>query len=207
MYSTGMTSPSRSALILCGGQSSRMGRDKALLPFGSEALLTRVTRLVASAVPDVTWVARDGQALPPTPTPIVRDPVDGLGPLAAIATGLAAAAGQLVFVTACDLPFLEPRLILRLFDRLADADVSVPVSGGFPMTMCAVYRRSVVGEAARLVAAGELSVRALLDGVHTTRVDVEELRDTDPFLNSFLDCDTPESYAAALARQKSEGRR
>jgi molybdenum cofactor guanylyltransferase len=177
-----------------------MGRDKATLPFGDEVLLTRVTRLVAEVAPDLIWVARPGQALPAHSTPIVLDPVEGLGPLAAIAVGLHATSGDVVFITACDMPFLNPLVIQRLFDLIGDADVCVPIADGYPMTMCAVYRRALATEADALVAAGRRRVRDLLDRVHTKRVDAAAFRDIDPSLESFTGCDTPERYAAALAK-------
>jgi molybdopterin-guanine dinucleotide biosynthesis protein A len=179
-----------------------MGRDKAWLPFGGEALLVRVSRIVSSVVPDVTWVARAGQELPPRPTgvAIVRDPVDSQGPLAAVAAALPQVPGDLVFVTACDMPFLQPRLIERLFQLIGAHEACVPEMDGFPMTMCAVYRRSVAAAAGALVAEGSLGMRDLLEAVATRRVDAADLRDADPALESFIGCDTPERYAAAVAR-------
>ena len=53
-----------SAIVLCGGRSTRMGRDKSALAFGGETLLARVVRLVSQAADDVVLVAREGQALP-----------------------------------------------------------------------------------------------------------------------------------------------
>lgn len=197
-----MPPETRSALVLCGGRSARMGRDKAWLPFGGEALLVRVTRIVSSVVPDVTWVARPGQDLPPRPpgVAVVRDPLDSQGPLAALAAALPQARGELVFVTGCDMPFLQPRLIERLFHLIGPEAACVPEVDGFPMTMCAVYRRSVAPTASALVAEGSLSLRDLLEAIVTRRIDAADLRDVDPALESFIGCDTPERYAAAVAR-------
>lgn len=199
----------RSGLVLCGGQSSRMGRDKASLPFGDETLLTRAVRLVGSVVDDVVVVARKDQSVPdierrhlgrhPTIV-VVRDPVPAQGPLAGIVTGLHASRGDLVFVTACDMPLLQTTVIARLFDLIGDADVCVPVVGEDSMTMCAVYRRAVVPYAEALLAAGQTSVRALVERVNATKIDAAQLRDVDPQLDSFFSCDTPELYQEALRR-------
>ena len=82
------------AVILCGGQSRRMGQPKAWLPFGRERLLQRVVRLVSTAAEHVAVVAAPGQELPPLPASVVlaRDPVRGKGPLQGLAAGLAALA-------------------------------------------------------------------------------------------------------------------
>ena len=69
-----------SAIVLCGGRSTRMGRDKGSLPFGGEILLARVVRIVRQAVDDVVVVAREGQTLPDG-FEAVRDPAEGLGVL------------------------------------------------------------------------------------------------------------------------------
>ncbi len=82
---------STAAIVLCGGASRRMGRDKALLPWGDRTMLEHVADLAAEAVPEVVLVAREGQSFPfPAPVPVARDSADGLGPLAGLAAGLAA---------------------------------------------------------------------------------------------------------------------
>src|SRR5579875_1511202 len=97
------------AVVLCGGESRRMGRPKAWLPFGPERLLQRVVRLVGAVARPIVVVAAPGQDLPDLPAEvgIVRDPVAGRGPLAGLAAGLAAFAGradsvELVYATATD---------------------------------------------------------------------------------------------------------
>jgi molybdopterin-guanine dinucleotide biosynthesis protein A len=196
-----------SAIVLCGGRSTRMGRDKAALPFGNETLLARVVRLVSEVADDVVLVAREGQALPEglesstragSPPRIVRDPAEGLGPLAGIAVGLGAIRGERALVVACDMPLLRPALGRRLVDLAQDVDAVVPVVDGFPVATCAVYARSVAGRAQKLVAEGELRPRAFLESVRTRFVAGEQLRAADPTLESFRDCDTDEDYRAAL---------
>jgi molybdopterin-guanine dinucleotide biosynthesis protein A len=180
-----------------------MGRDKAALPFGNETLLARVVRIVSEVADDVVLVAREGQSLPEragqaTPGLVVRDPAEGLGPLAGIAAGLGAIRGPRALVVACDMPLLRPALARRLLELLGGADALVPVVEGFPVPTCAVYARAMAGHARELVAARELRPRAFLAKVETRFVPAEELRDVDPALESFRDCDTEEDYRAAL---------
>jgi molybdopterin-guanine dinucleotide biosynthesis protein A len=192
-----------SAIVLCGGRSARMGSDKAALPFGSETLLARVVRIVSEVADDVVLVAREGQSLPEragqaSPCRVVRDPAEGLGPLAGIAAGLGAIRGLRALVVACDMPLLRPALARRLLELLGGAEALVPVVEGFPVPTCAVYARGIAGHARELVAARELRPRAFLARVETRFVPAEELRDVDPALESFRDCDTEEDYRAAL---------
>lgn len=194
---------STTGIILCGGRSTRMGRDKAALPFGGETLLARVVRLVAEAVDHVIVVGHTTQALPGH-VRVEHDEVEGLGPLAGLARGLRASATDLNFVTACDTPLIRPAVIRRLFDLTGDAEACVPADAAHAMVLCAVYRRSLLPAADALIASGQLRVRALADGAQTKRVDTAAFRDIDPSLDSFFSCDTPEAYQQALARLKAD---
>ena len=83
-------------VILCGGQSKRMGRPKAWLPFGDETMLQRVVRILREVVEPVVVVAAPNQDVPALPAgvEIVHDEVEGKGPLAGLAAGLAALEGK-----------------------------------------------------------------------------------------------------------------
>jgi len=176
-----------------------MGRDKASLPFGPETLLARVVRLLREVTPEVVVVARDGQLLPDTlDALVVRDSAEGLGPLAGIAAGCDAIQGPRTFVAACDLPLLRPALVRRLFELTDGYDACVPVIDGFAMATCAIYPRAAGPVATALLASGESRAAALADRLRTRRVGPDDIRDADPNLDSFRDCNTPERYAAAL---------
>jgi len=188
-----------SAIVLCGGRSTRMGRDKAALPFGDETLASRVARLVGQVVGDVVLVAREGQVLP-AGLEAVRDPAEGLGPLAGIAVGLEAVRGERAFVAACDMPLLRPTVVRRLLDLSEGYEAVVPLIDGFAMTTCAVYSRTTAALAAALVAERRLRPLFLVERVRTRYVGGEHFTDIDPDLESFRDCNTPERYAEALDR-------
>src|SRR5882724_6787502 len=83
-------------IVLCGGQSKRMGRPKAWLPFAGELMLPRVVRLLGEAVNPVVVVAAPEQDVPPLPprVPIVRDAEMGRGPLQGLAAGLDSIRGK-----------------------------------------------------------------------------------------------------------------
>src|SRR5687768_16956398 len=97
-------------VILCGGQSTRMGIDKTSLPFGTETMLQRVVRLLGEAVQPLVVVAGRDQELPALPPSVLvtRDRRSGRGPLEGIAAGLSALAGKVnaTYVTSCDVPLL-----------------------------------------------------------------------------------------------------
>src|SRR6185503_12220976 len=134
----------RGALVLCGGRSTRMGRDKATLPFRGETLLARTVRRVSPAVADVVVVARPGQDLPALQESVrvVRDEVEDKGPLGGLSPGLRSSRADAVFATACDAPFVARAVVDLLFERLGAADVAIVVEGDRPCPLCAVYRTS-----------------------------------------------------------------
>src|SRR5215471_8117127 len=111
-------------IVLCGGQSKRMGRPKAWLPFDGELMLPRVVRLLSTAVSPVVVVAAPDQEIPPVPADlsVVRDEEKGRGPLQGLAAGLSALAGRVeaAYLSSCDVPFLRPAFVERLLDLLGE---------------------------------------------------------------------------------------
>jgi molybdopterin-guanine dinucleotide biosynthesis protein A len=197
--------PKLGAVVLCGGQSRRMGRPKAWLPFGPEFLLQRVVRLVGSGVGDgpIVVVAADGQECPPLPdaVTIVRDPVAGRGPLQGLAAGLSALpdAVELVYATATDVPFLEPSWIGRLRDLIGENDLAIPFVDGYHHPLAALYRRATVLPAIdALLHADRLRPFFLLESVRSRVVEADELRGVDPVLRTLRNLNTPEDYRRAL---------
>ncbi len=196
----------RGALVLAGGRSTRMGRDKATLPFGPRTMLDRILALLRPVVDERIVVARPGQDLPALP-PDARLAFDrrlDRGPLQGLEAGLEAAASDVLFATACDTPFLSRALVGLLFERLGDASVVVAEAGGRLHPLAAVYRRSVLSDVRALLSADRLRPIFLYERVPTVRVGEDELRRVDPALLSLENTNTPEQYEEALRRLDAE---
>lgn len=189
-------------VVLCGGASRRMGRAKAVLPFGGELLLPRVVRLLAEVVSPCVVVAAPEQEVPALPAgvPVVRDRQAGRGPLEGLYCGLAAlgAAADAAYVTGCDVPLLQPAWVRRMIDLLGDCDVAVPVAGAFHYPLAAVYRTRVVEAIAAMLQRDALRMVSFYEQVATRTVPVESLREVDPDLRSLLNVNRPADYARAL---------
>jgi molybdopterin-guanine dinucleotide biosynthesis protein A len=190
-------------VILCGGESRRMGRPKAWLPFGAEWLLQRVVRLVTGVAQDVAVVAAPGQVLPPLPASVIvaRDPVRGRGPLQGLAAGLAALPEhvELAYATATDVPFLDPEWIKLLLRVIGNHDLAMPYCQGFHHPLAALYRRSrALPAIAELLRADRLRPVFLMEALSTRVVTEPELREIDPGLGTLRNLNTPEDYRAAL---------
>lgn len=192
------------AVVLCGGESLRMGRAKAWLPFGGECLLPRVIRLVSQSVGPIVVVAAPGQEVPVVPqgVTLVRDPVAGRGPLQGLAAGLAALPPgvELAYATATDVPFLEPAWIGRLAELIGGNALAIPRVGGYHHPLAALYRRAAVMPAIeRLLAEDRLRLVFLMEAVQTRVVEADELRAVDPLFRTLRNLNTPEDYERALA--------
>lgn len=167
------------AVVLAGGASRRMGRDKATLPFSdpdgtTTTLVERVVAAVGQRCAPVFVVAAPGQPLPALEATVLRDEARGVGPLLATARGLHAAAEagrEFAFVCAVDMPYLEPGLIDDLvgFAERLRVDVVLPWDGR-DHYLAGVYRSDLAARADALVAAGERRMRSLVDSVDTQRV-------------------------------------
>lgn len=189
------------AIILCGGRSIRMGRDKASMLFAGETMLSRVTRVAEEVASNVIIVGRRDQ-----PSTTLHDEVEDQGPLAGIAAGLAASTTDVNLVLACDMPLIKTAVLQRLVDALGDHDACVAIVGGYPSALCGVYRSRMATEARALLDSGERRVTALLDRVQTNRVDAAAFRDIDPELDSFTSVDTIEKYEWAIRRSRAPHR-
>jgi molybdopterin-guanine dinucleotide biosynthesis protein A len=197
-------------IVLCGGQSSRMGKPKAWLPFAGEVMLPRVVRLLGEVVAPLVVVAAPGQDVPPLPVgvEVVRDPERGRGPLQGLAAGLGALQGkaEAAYLSSCDVPFLRPAFVRRLIDLLGEHAVCVPRVGGYLHPLAAVYRLGVAGVAGRLLAEDRLRPAFLFDEVPTRVVQAEELADVDDSFQSLRNLNTPADYEAALREAGAGGR-
>jgi molybdenum cofactor guanylyltransferase len=194
--------PQTGGVVLCGGKSSRMGQPKFSLPFGDELLLQRVCRILSKVVSPIVVVAAVDQELPPLPDSvhIARDEFDSLGPLAGIATGLAAlkAECESAFVTSCDVPLLDPNFVRAIIDRLGDHDVAVPNDGKYDHVLAAAYRTRLHVTARELLDSGQRRPLRLIEASNSLRIPVDDLRKADPKLNSLRNANTKEEYEAIL---------
>jgi len=189
-----------SAVILSGGKSSRMGSAKALLRFDGEPLILHLARKLDALFSNLVVVAAPGQDLPPLPGTLVRDEVAYQGPVGGIYYGLRAAAGEVAFVTSCDVPFLQAELVAHLVSLIEDYDVVAPYWQERFQPLCAVYRTSVATLLGQQLARGELRPIYLYDKVRTRKVGEEEVRQFDPDGLSFFNMNSPADYELAQQR-------
>ena len=190
-------------VILGGGQSRRMGQDKTRLVIQGETLIERVHRLLRLAFNHIVIVGGGefGDLLPGVP--VIPDLRPMQGPLAALESAFAVTDTPLLFVVACDMPFVSPGLACNMVQRATatpDVDVVALRSAHGLEPLHAVYRRACQPVASALLDAGERSLHALLARLSVAEVTPDEAAQFDPQGLATLNANTPEEWDAALAQ-------
>jgi molybdopterin-guanine dinucleotide biosynthesis protein A len=202
-----------SIAVLAGGQSRRMGRDKALLDFLGAPLLQRVLGRVRPLTDDLFIVATGRPEYGRFGVRVVPDRLPGAGALGGIYTAVAEASHERCLVLACDLPFVNPQLLRFMAEQPPDYDVLIPAlaaersdQGGQETleTLHAIYVRSCLPAMERQLQAGWFKVIGFFPDVRVRRLPEEVVRRYDPELLSFFNANTPEAYTWALERARSE---
>lgn len=195
------------AIVLAGGASSRFGGDKLAAELGEAPVLHHTLRAVGPVAGEIVLVLAPDAAAPALPDElagrivIARDTEAGGGPLAGVASALAAVrwdASDIALVVGGDMPHLVPAVLRRLADRLEaekglgaiTLDASPPAP--LPMAIRPVAVRPV---AQACLAGGRRSLRALLDAVGAATVPAADWRALDPDAATLRDIDTPQDLA------------
>ncbi|HEY8470700.1 MAG TPA: molybdenum cofactor guanylyltransferase [Longimicrobiales bacterium] len=202
-----MTAPPLGA-ILAGGRNTRYGAPKALAAVAGERIIDRVIRALRAVTPDVVLITNDAEVYASVGLPMRPDGRPGLGALGGIYSALLWARDEHrpgVLAVACDMPFLDERLLARLAEGAeAGADVVAPESGG-PRSiepLCAYYSVRCIPAIEARLERGDLRVVGFYDDVAVERVPLDEVRGFGDPRTLFLNVNTPEERerAEALAR-------
>jgi molybdopterin-guanine dinucleotide biosynthesis protein A len=194
----------RTAAILAGGHASRYdGRDKGSLVVEGRTILERQIAEL-SRVPDVREILLTGARVPHAGTRAILDLVPNSGPLGGVHAALVASGGDAVFVVACDMPFVDARLVTRMFEWAHDADLVVPRTERGYHPLYAVYTTACLQPIARRLAARRLKLVELADEVRIRVVTAEELDGFGNHHRLLANVNTPADYAGLEALQGHE---
>lgn len=156
-------------------------------------MISHVVHVLRGCVDEVIVVSSPSLELPRLEAEVVRDPDPHLGPLAGIATGLAASRAEWAFVTSTDAPFLTAKFVDALF---APGRAAAPIAAGTVQPLAAVYPRAAANAAQDLVNTGRRRPLHLLEELRYLALPIEALPDAQS-LDGF---NTPAEYLAAVAR-------
>jgi molybdopterin-guanine dinucleotide biosynthesis protein A len=167
-------------LVLCGGGSTRMGREKALIPVAGRPLVLRVASLLHLGCDPVLLAPGRPGRLGPLGYREVEDASPGSGPLGGLVAGLAASPHSLLAVAAVDMPFPSPALFTLLAALHEGEEAVVPRVRSRPEPLHAVYATASLPKLQVALGRGTLSLGAVLADLRVRWVDEEEWITADP---------------------------
>jgi molybdopterin-guanine dinucleotide biosynthesis protein A len=187
-----------SAFILAGGQSTRMGTDKAFVALNGRTLLQRVLSTARSVTPNVCIIGDPARFSPFAPT--VADIFRGCGPLAGIHAALHSSHSDLNLILAVDLPFVPPALLQFLRTQAEASPVAnaiVPLTSHGWQPLCAIYRRSFADLAGEALRSGRFKIDALFPAAEVRAINEDELQSAGFSPQLFRNLNTPQDLAAS----------
>ena len=187
-------------VLLAGGGSRRMGRNKALMPLAGRRLVDRVLAVLSGVVDDLLMVTNSPELYADLGVRMVPDVVAGKGALGGIHSAIHHAAAPHCLVVACDMPFLNAGVLRYLVDQRTGYDVVVPNAEGRPQPLHAVYGKACLQPIARRLETDHLHVVGFFPDVRVREVSARELAVFDPEGLSFRNLNTPAEFAAAERR-------
>ena len=185
------SSSSISAIIQAGGQSRRMGRDKALIEYQGRSIIAHVIDTLRGLTDDIVVVSNRSDLYSSFGARVVPDYDPPCGPLGGLAAGLQAISSELAIVVACDMPFLNVDLLRWLIDRAEGYDAVVPQAGAEYEPLHAVYRRTCYHPIVQRIQQGERRVISFFGEVRLRSVPEAEWRVLDPAGRSLINLNTP----------------
>lgn len=196
----------KSVAIQAGGESRRMGQDKALLPFLGTTLVERVISRVAPLGDELLITTNNPQEYLDFKFPIFRDLLPGKGALGGLYTALSVARFPIVIVVACDMPFVNTDILAQAIEKLQanDVDVVIPQTEKGYEPFHAVYRRETCLSAVQsALQSGEKRLISWFPKVKVTPISETELYQYDPQRIAFRNLNTREDFlnAEVLAQE------
>jgi len=180
------------AFILAGGQSRRMGTDKAFLSYRNEPLIHYPIRICQSFTSDVRIIG-DPARYACFGLPVIPDSGESLGPLSGIHTALQHSPTHFSFVTACDMPFMSPEFFRLMLRKLPGPDaVVMRFNDGAVEPLCGIYSSTCLAATEQNLAIGKLKITDLLSQVAVDYIGEEELHEHGLSRTIFTNVNTPD---------------
>ncbi len=188
-----------SLAIIAGGQSRRMGRDKAFVHLAGKPLIEHVIERSAELGQDETILITNMPAqYAHLGLPMHRDILPNKGSLGGIYTALVQAQCPDVLVLACDMPFVNSDLLRYMADQIrADIDIVAPRVDCYPQGLHAIYKKTCIAPIANQLAADRLKIIRFYDQMRVRYLDETEYAAFDPLGRCFANLNTPAELAEA----------
>jgi len=179
-------------VVLAGGKSSRMRKNKALLPYLGKKLIDAPIEKMQGIFSRVVLSVKDPADYPEYSLLKIGDQYPQIGPIGGITSTLRSGIER-AFFAACDMPFLNKALI-EFICSFSDNDAVIPLWKGRPEVLHAVYSASLLQHFEEAIRAKRYRITDAFDRVRVHYIEEEEIRRFDPSGNSFRNVNTPSDY-------------
>lgn len=159
-------------IILAGGKSSRMGKDKGLIPLAGKQLASYSIQALKSWC-DPIMISSNNPLYEEFGYDVFPDVEKGLGPLGGIYSGFKKNPGLDIFVLSCDMPLISSALIGYILKCHGDYDAVVPVFQKYPEPMCAYYSKNAYGPIQRNIKDANFKVQDVLNNMNTLYLQID----------------------------------
>ena len=185
-------------VILAGGESTRMGKNKAFIEINGKRIIDRTVSLFREIFDDVLLVTNTPLDYIDLNVRIVTDLVPGKGSLGGIYTGLFFSCSPKSFFVGCDMPFLDRGVIQYFLGLAQTVDIVVQRTKDYWQPLHAIYSRTLLKPIQRLLQQGELSIIKVYQGMKVREITEKELKLLDPDLHTLSNFNTPEELKELL---------
>jgi molybdenum cofactor guanylyltransferase len=182
-----------SSIILAGGKSKRLGRNKIIEIFDDQSLLERVISRLQFSESEIIIVTGKDSVLPRinnSQVRLIEDMYPGKGSLGGIYTGLIRSKTFLNIVVACDMPFINQGLLSYMINVIDNFDVAIPRIGNYVEPLHAIYSKNCLPAIKALIKENRLPILELFPLIKTRYVEKAEIGDFDPHHLSFFNINT-----------------
>ncbi len=181
-----------SAVILAGGENRRMPVLKAFIEVGGEKLIERNVRIMKDLFEDITIVTNQPEAYTYLEVPMLGDVYDIRGPMTGIFTALLNSSKQWIFVSACDMPFVNTDLIKHMSTVRKGFDAVVPMLQGKAEPLFSFYSKRLLTSMEKTVLGDNKSLKDFLDMKRVQYIPTDQIKKFDPEASSFINLNTPQ---------------
>lgn len=183
-------------IILAGGKSQRMGRNKAFIDSGGVPLFERVYRIFREIFSEIIIVANHVLPFERYEAILRRDIILGKGALGGLYTGLFHSSNYHAFCAACDMPFLNPRVIKYMREERDEYDVVVPKTHDGLHPLHAFYSKKCLNPMRQSLDRNDLKIVNFFHHVRVRYIEEMEIREFDPHMRSVINVNTEEEMEA-----------
>lgn len=181
-------------IVLAGGLSTRMGHDKAALPWGDSDLLNTVLERLSPVCKRLIVVSNLEREIALPGVQVVADYYKLCGPLGGMQAGLAASDADYNFIAACDMPYLNTAAVAYIRQAAEGYDAAVPYIDGHYNPLHGVYLQTCLPYIDHLLAEQNYRILNFYSQIKMRHITVEELRQFDPDLMTLSNANTPDDY-------------